>query len=104
MITLSTASAVLRRSGLFDRLPADDYIVYCFGGIETHGHFYGFSFYTDYIVYCFGGIETFLGWCIRYLTKDLITLSTASAVLRHSGVNGEVFVTDDLHCLLLRRY
>ena len=81
-----------------------DYIVYCFGGIETSSRTFSRAYSYDYIVYCFGGIETFLGWCIRYLTKDLITLSTASAVLRHSGVNGEVFVTDDLHCLLLRRY
>ena len=60
LITLSTASAVLRHNhgcGVVYRVP-NDYIVYCFGGIETINSFSVFK-------------------------KLLITLSTASAVLRH---------------------
>ncbi len=61
MITLSTASAVLRLYFLFTRF---------YSGV-------------DYIVYCFGGIETAITKFIL-ASLYLITLSTASAVLRHT--------------------
>ena len=35
-----------------------DYIVYCFGGIETQNVSRRLNLDHDYIVYCFGGIET----------------------------------------------
>ena len=59
-----------------------DYNVYCFGGIETLFHGFLNKLNLDYNVYCFGGIETnkdnSIPLCIW------ITMSTASAVLRHN--------------------
>ena len=56
-----------------------DYIVDCFGGIETFFKLSANKAHYDYIVDCFGGIET------------MVTPLTVMAAAR-------------LHCRLLRRY
>ena len=80
MITLATATAVLRRPFRGRHIITEDYIGYCYGGIETFinlqinfmlqitlatatavlRHFTHITkiFFNDYIGYCYGGIET----------------------------------------------
>ena len=59
LITLSTASAVLRQYNAEHSFHHQhDYIVDCFGGIETRYGARQARRPKDYIVDCFGGIET----------------------------------------------